>query len=271
MPTAFQWITFANPVAIWWCFLTSISIVNILFWGWTWNYFRSSTSRIQCLLIYSSALYVFGCAFRSFLPRADVQRIVLFDTWFSSVLVGRSVATIAELAFVFQWALVLNLVAKSTNSKMVEKISLAIVPTIFLAECFSWFAVITTNYLGNTIEESLWTVTYTLIGISLVLLVPRLKGALKWAAVIAVVGTFAYVVFMSTVDVPMYFHRWQADLASGKEFLGLITGLSDLNARWVLTHDIAAWRDEIPWMSLYFSFAVWTSLALCYVPKAKAS
>jgi hypothetical protein len=26
--------------------------------------------------------------------------------------------------------------------------------------------------------------------------------------------------------------------------------------------DIAEWREEIPWMSLYFSVAVWTSLAL---------
>jgi hypothetical protein len=31
----------------------------------------------------------------------------------------------------------------------------------------------------------------------------------------------------------------------------------------VVTHDIAEWREEIPWMSLYFSAAVWASLALC--------
>jgi hypothetical protein len=71
-----------------------------------------------------------------------------------------------------------------------------------------------------------------------------------------------YVVFMATVDVPMYFNRWQADLASGKEFLGLLAGLHDVATRWVVTHDIAEWRDEIAWMSLYFSTAVWASLAL---------
>jgi hypothetical protein len=43
-------------------------------------------------------------AFRSFLPRADVQRITLVDVWLSGVLVGRTVATIAELCFVAQWA-----------------------------------------------------------------------------------------------------------------------------------------------------------------------
>jgi len=33
--------------------------------------------------------------------------------------------------------------------------------------------------------------------------------------------------------------------------------------RWVVTHDLAEWKDEIAWMSLYFSAAVWASLALC--------
>jgi hypothetical protein len=51
------------------------------------------------LMLFLSAAYVFACAFRSFLPRADIQRICLFDTWLSSVTVGRSVATVAEICF----------------------------------------------------------------------------------------------------------------------------------------------------------------------------
>ena len=35
------------------------------------------------------------------------------------------------------------------------------------------------------------------------------------------------------------------------------------STRWVVTHDSAEWKDEIAWMSLYFSAAVWASLALC--------
>jgi hypothetical protein len=30
-----------------------------------------------------------------------------------------------------------------------------------------------------------------------------------------------------------------------------------------VTHDLAEWKEEIVWMSLYFSLAVWSSLALC--------
>lgn len=266
---ALQWITLSNPVALWWGFLVSISVVNILVYGWTLAYFRNKTvSRTKLLILAAGGAYVLGCAFRSFLPRADVQRICLFDTWFSSVFVGRSVATIAELGFVLQWALVLYAVAKSTGTELTRRIAILVVPLIFIAECFSWYAVVTTNYFGNTVEESLWTVTYSLIALGLLALLPRLQGHLRLSAVIAIFGSLAYVAFMATVDVPMYFHRWQADLVSGKEFFGLWGGFRDLNTRWIVTHDIADWRQEIPWMSLYFSFAVWVSLLLCYVPLA---
>jgi hypothetical protein len=50
-------------------------------------------------------------------------------------------------------------------------------------------------------------------------------------------------------------------LASGKELV--FAGLYDVSTRWVVTHRIALWSDEIAWMSLYFSVAVWTSMALC--------
>ena len=203
-----------------------------------------------------------GCAFRSVLPRADVQRIVLFDTWLSSVMVGRSVATVAELCFAAQWAIVLYALGKVANSDTAKNIAKAIVPIIVVAEIFSWSAVITTNFLGNVLENSLWTITFLLIGIALSRLVPRFRGPAQFAIAAAAAGIAAYVVFMATVDVPMYFGRWQADLASGKDYLGLIAGLHDVATRWIVTHDIAPWRDEIAWMSLYFSTAVWGSLAL---------
>jgi hypothetical protein len=65
------------------------------------------------------------------------------------------------------------------------------------------------------------------------------------------------------IDVPMYLSRWQADLANGSKLLGLVEGVRDARTRWVVTHDIAHWKDEMAWMSLYFSAAVWASLALC--------
>jgi hypothetical protein len=39
--------------------------------------------------------------------------------------------------------------------------------------------------------------------------------------------------------------------------------LYDVSTRWFVTQDFTQWKDEIAWMSLYFSTAVWSSLALC--------
>jgi hypothetical protein len=269
---AFDWLTWSNPLTIWWYFLVSVSFFNILFWIWTKKFLtvqfdrETQEFRLSRTVVSLSLLYVFGCAFRSILPRADVQRICLFDTWFSNVFIGRTVATVAELAFVAQWSLVLFTIAKIVNSPKIQKLSILVVPLIFIAECFSWFAVVTTNYLGNTIEESIWAITYLLIAICLAGLWPKFKGALRFLVGVTFIGVLIYVVFMFSVDVPMYFNRWRADIATGKIHFGFSEGIYDLLQRWVVTRNIDDWKDEIPWMSLYFSAAVWASLALCFVP-----
>jgi hypothetical protein len=66
-----------------------------------------------------------------------------------------------------------------------------------------------------------------------------------------------------TIDVPMYLNRWRTGNADGDKRLTPREGLRDVSTRWVVTHDLAEWKDEIAWMSLYFSVAVWASLALC--------
>ena len=261
----FDWLTWSNPVAIWWFFLLAVASGNIALWSALRRHFRGrqcSAFRIE-LMVLLCAAYVFGCAFRSILPRADVQRIVLFDTWLSSVAVGRTVATIAEVCFVIQWAIVLRLLANHARSDTGRNIALVIVPLILLAEACSWYAVITTSYLGNTLENSIWTVTFLLIAVALIRLLFSFHGILRGAIAVAILGVAGYVAFLVTIDVPMYFERWQEDVANGKPLLGMFAGLYDVSTRWFVTHDFTHWKDEIPWMSLYFSAAVWSSLILC--------
>jgi hypothetical protein len=264
----FAWLTWSNPVALWWFFLVAASAANIALWVVLhrgvrrWRPAAENGFRVELLTLLCAA-YVFGCAFRSVLPRADVQRICLFDTWLSSVLVGRSVATIAEICFVVQWAIVLRQLARFAESRMAGTVSRTVVPLIVLAECCSWYAVITTSYLGNAIENSLWAVTFLLIAAALLRIMLDFCGLARAAIAMTVVGIGSYVAFLALIDVPMYYGRWIADLSNGKTLLGLFPGLHDLSTRWVVTHDLAHWRDEIAWMSLYFSIAVWSSLALC--------
>jgi len=138
-----------------------------------------------------------------------------------------------------------------------------VVPLILVAECFSWYAVLTTNYLGNAIENSIWAAAFLIVGIALCRLLPEFNGPVRWALVIAISGIAFYLAFLVTIDVPMYLSRWRADLADGSRLLGVFEGLRDISTRWIVTHDFAHWKDEIAWMSLYFSAAVWASLALC--------
>ena len=265
-----EWLAWSNPVAVWWSFLVIVSGGNIALLLLLHHIFRErslrselSTRRIELLLLLLCAAYVFGCAFRSVLPRADVQRICLFDTWLSSVLIGRSVATVAEICFAAQWAILLRLLANLSKADTARNISSLIVPLIILAECCSWYAVITTNFLGNAIENSIWAVTFLLITVALLRLMIEFHGILRLAIGSAIVGIAGYLAFLAVVDVPMYFARWQADAAAQKQLLGIVAGLHDVTTRWIVTHDIVLWRDEIAWMSLYFSVAVWSSLALC--------
>jgi len=264
-PLSLAW---SNPVAWWWGFLTLVSAANIAIWVALYRQFGEqpagalSTSSEIGLMLLLCAGYVFGCAFRSFLPRADVQRICLFDTWLSSVVVGRSVATIAELCFAAQWAVILNQLGAMTSADTTLNVALVIVPLLVIAECFSWYAVLTTNYLGNAIENSLWAVAFFLVGIGLCRLLPEFHGAVRIMLIAAIACTVLYLAFLVTVDVPMYLNRWRTGRARGKVHLRLFDGLRDVSTRWIVTHDLSEWKEEIAWMSLYFSGAVWASLAL---------
>src|SRR5271166_657340 len=268
-PARSRSLAWSNPLARWWGLLTLVSGANIAVWFLLYHQLpeqptgtRGSTSSIELMLLLC-AVYVFGCAFRSCLPRADVQRICLFDTWLSSVFVGRSVATVAEVCFAAQWMIILSRLGAMAGAETTLNIAWLIVPLIVIAEICSWYAVLTTNYLGNAIENSIWAVAFLVVGIGLCRLLPEFNGPVRLALIIAIIGIVGYLAFLVTVDVPMYLSRWRAGHTEGGRLLGLLEGLRDVSTRWVVTHDITHWKGEIAWMSLYFSAAVWASLALC--------
>lgn len=99
----------SQKTMVWWRVLTSLSIFNILLWFWTYTTMRSvtsitadsdtdyDTSYLQTQL-QLSGVYVLVCAYRSILPRIDLERYCLFDTPWSNVVLGRSAATIAEVS-----------------------------------------------------------------------------------------------------------------------------------------------------------------------------
>jgi hypothetical protein len=255
----------------WWAFLTLVSSGNIALWFLLYSRLdMGATDSLGAssgldLMLTLCAAYVFGCAFRSVLPRADVQRICLFDTWLSSAAIGRSVATVAEVSFAAQWAIVLLKLGGMAGADTTLNVAWAIVPLIVVAQCCSWYGVLTTNCLANAVENSIWAVAFLLVGIGLCRLLPQFDGLLRVALVVAIAGIAAYLAFLMTIDVPMYLSRWRDRLDAGGRVLTPLEGLRDASIRWTVTHDLAHWKDEIAWMSLYFTAAVWSSLGLCLV------
>jgi len=108
-------------------------------------------------------------------------------------------------------------------------------------------------------------VAFFLVGIGLCRLLPEFDGPARMVLAVTIAGIAGYLAFLMTIDVPMYLNRWRAKVADGSKLLRPLDGLRDVSTRWVVTHDLAEWKDEIAWMSLYFSVAVWSSLALCVV------
>jgi hypothetical protein len=266
----------ATEVLVWWFLLCVVSAVNVLALSYSarllWQKQGAipadvyASRRLQLML---SAGYVLGCAYRSALPVFDVQRICLFDSWLSSVIVGRSVATVAELCFVTQWALLMREISQVMQSKPGRLAAMAVVPLIVVAETCSWYSVLTTSNIGHVIEESLWGVSAMLLVISLLSMWPRSSQRLRPLLLAMCLTGIAYVAFMFLVDVPMYWSRWVADEASGRHYLSLSQGVLDTSGRWVVSQQWHVWKSEVIWMSLYFSIAVWLSIAFIHVPALK--
>jgi hypothetical protein len=262
----------SHRVAGWHTSLRAIAVLNVALWSLSaiavtreHASIRGETDTASYLQLLLSAGYVAGCAFRSFLPVIDIPRIVLVDSRLSSVLVGRSVATVAELCFTAQWAVILHRAAVLAGSSFVLGVSSTVVPLIVLAEICSWYAVLTTSQRAHAAENSLWGLAAVLAVASMLVIGPHRLAAL-YTPVIA--GGIAYVAFIFFYDVPMYWSRWLADQANGQEYLSVADGMVDVCKRWRVSYRWDDWRSEVPWMSLYFTFGVWSSIWLVYASVA---
>jgi hypothetical protein len=245
----------SRNVVTWWACLSVLAVINIA--AWTWVVVSGNHSLDEAMVVLSG-LYVFGCAYRCFLPVYDIPRIGIVDSWASSVMVGRSVATVAELAFAAQWAVYLH----ANELEFVRAVSLTIVPLIVVAEICSWHAVLTTNNRGHIYENSLWGIAAALIVICLASIAMREPAARTLALAVWAIGGALYVAYIFMADVPTYRARWRADLAQGRTYLSIAQGVADVSRRRVVSRRWEVWRGEVVWMTLYFSFGVWVSISL---------
>jgi hypothetical protein len=251
-------------VSLWRAGLAVASVANIAAWAWSHAAARDAYGERQWALC---GVFTFVCAFRAVWPRIDLERLVLVDSPLSSVFLGRSLATVAEISFAAQVALALRAVAAQTGLPAIGAYALIVVPLLTTAQVFCWYSVATLNHGGHAVEESLWTVTHAGSGICMALAVPAAPPALKPFCVLGALLAAGFVVFMTTVDVPMYLRRWRAGRAAGAATLPVADGLRDAWTRRIPTRRWEDWREEVAWLTMYFSCAVWVSLAMIRLPR----
>ena len=122
---------FDTSVAVWWASMSLIGIINIGLWWRMAHHLKSDAlephERLQLILC---GIYVLGCASRCFILRSDVLRFAMFDSWASTVLVGRSIATVAEVSFAGQWALFLWWLTQRTERHGARPLAYPLVPLL---------------------------------------------------------------------------------------------------------------------------------------------
>ena len=246
-------------LTVWLGSLAALTAFNVGLWIWIAGSASPRTPYVETQLLLSG-VYVGVCGFRSLFPRVDLERVCLWDTWLSAILLGRTAATIAEVCFALQCGLFLQRLSNMSGMPMLEAGAHAFVPLAILAELGCWYAVLSLNHLGHVIEESLWALLMLILSAAFGTAALAAEGSLR---VMLIAGCLVYGVgagLTMAFDVRMYVRRWR--LWTSGFHLSLATGLRDSQLRRHPSLAWEVWREEVPWMTVYFSIGVWTSLAM---------
>src|SRR5262245_23895908 len=83
-------------LVVWLGSLAVLMVFNIGLWISIARFGPMRTPYVETQLLLSG-VYVGVCGFRSIYPRVDLERVCLWDTWLSAILLGRIAATVAEM------------------------------------------------------------------------------------------------------------------------------------------------------------------------------
>lgn len=265
-----------DNTAKWWNrFLTVVSIFNIIL---VINYYylnKNIMNNNKILILILVFLFVAVCAIRSIWPRTDSYKLCFYNNSISIPVVGRILATFAEMSFVTLLVIITNIILDDSTDgsilfSILKKYNYLLIPMIFCAQIFCWIGVTTIRPIFNAIEESLWAVLgsskiiiFSLIYYNLINrtnLTPKINH-IKFISPIIIVSCLFYVLFMVKHDIPMYIKRYRENK---DEPLNFIDGIKELSRCNKISQSYSDWKEEIPWLTLYFTFAVWFVIIILY-------
>ena len=249
----------------WWRALCVLAVVNICLWLAVWKFAELSDfySAVQLGL---SGVYVLVCAYRSFLPRVDLERLVVVDSRLSSIFAGRVAATVAEICFGIQLGLLVYQLGANAGLPWVQSAAWAVPIFFIVAQFFCWHSILTLNHITQAVESLLWAAGFSWIAALLAVVAMDTNGAVQAIATAGIVASVAFVAYVLGVDVPMYIRRFRDGRALGLRYLSIRQGARDAIERRVTSHSWESWKDDALWLTPYFSAGVWISIALVFVP-----
>jgi hypothetical protein len=74
------------------------------------------------------------------------------------------------------------------------------------------------------------------------------------------IALLLYVSFMILNDVPMYIERAKKNKSSNAKYNSFEDLLKNLKKCRKVKSSFKEWKEDIPWLSLYFTFSVWGSI-----------
>lgn len=249
----------------WWRALCALAVLNVCLWLAVLN-FGPVTGAHGGLQLALSGVYVLVCAYRSVLPSVYLERLVVVDTHFSSIFLGRAAATVAEICFALQLGLLVHQLGVHVGIQWVQTAAWFVPVFMVAAQGFCWHSVLTLNHITQAVESTLWAVGFSWMAALLAVIALSSSGWVTALAVFGILASLAFVAYVMSVDVPMYWRRYQHGRATGLVYMPLDQGARDAWNRRVHSGSWAAWRADALWLTPYFSFGVWISIAMVCVP-----
>ena len=254
-------------VLSWWRTLRALAVLNICLWLAV-LYFGPVSGVHGALQLALSGVYVLVCAYRSMLPRVDLERLVVVDTRLSSIFLGRAAATVAEICFALQLGLLVHQLGVHAGMPWVQTAAWAVPVFMVVAQAFCWHSVLTLNHITQAFESLLWAAGFSWMAALLGIIALGSSGWVNSLAVFGILGSVSFVAYVLAVDVPMYWRRYQQGRACGQAYMCLSHGARDAWHRRVQSGSWAAWKADALWLTPYFSLGVWVSIAMVCVPGA---
>ena len=257
----------------WWIILFIISIGNTTYISK--HYSIQDLSPFEKKISLFAFTYALICTIRTTFPKKDLDRTCFFDSKLSYPLFGRTIATVAELCYikllVSVFGKILNDINKQNNniSTISSKLLKLIFPAIVFAQSCSWFGCLTKNNLWNMTEESLWTLSSMILIVisistynNMFLLDKTSKNeSIKTFLLYFIIIALCYVGFMMYIDIPMYFNRWKKHKIP-QEKQTLMNSIKDMAQCKKITKSYKDWKEDMPWLTGYFTFAVWSAIII---------